>query len=447
MKPPPFLSLLFVLPLPCLMAQESPEIMQPEDTEVWNPTPPVISATAHSIPSDAVVLFDGTDLNAWESESGGPANWEVQDGLLTVTTGPKGGIVTKEAFSDCQLHVEWKSPNLPTGEGQMRGNSGIFFMGGRYEVQILDSYNNPTYVNGQAASVYKQYAPLVNASRPPGEWQSYDIVFTAPRFNTDGSLKAPAFVTMLHNGVLVQDHVELQGITRWIGLPEYDKHAFELPISLQDHGCSVAFRNIWIRRCHSQELLNRSNLDDWYSFLEHQGYEDPNGNFSIENGVLHILGKDFGYLATKESFQNYHLRAEFKWGEAQWPPRETGKRDSGILYHFADGVADSVWPKSIECQVQEGDCGDIWCVGTQLESPNADEQAWGMKHVFRTEDFEKPNGEWNVVEVIANGNAIEHWVNGHLVNTGTRTDVAAGRILLQSEGAEIYYRSVRITPF
>jgi len=153
---------------------------------------------------------------------------------------------TKQNFGDCQLHIEWRTPIDTAGmEGQARGNSGVFFME-QYEVQVLDNYKNPTYTNGQAASVYKQHVPLVNACRPPGEWQSYDIIFKAPRFNDDGTVKSKAYVTVIHNGVLVQNHVEIQGPTAWIGHPPYKKHG-KLPISLQDHGNQIAYRNIWIR--------------------------------------------------------------------------------------------------------------------------------------------------------------------------------------------------------
>lgn len=439
------LALLPVLLLPMsIFAEDS--AMKPEDTEVWGPVPPVVTAAENSVPSDATVIFDGSNLDAWQAENGGIAPWIVENGILTVKPG-SGSIVTKENFSDCQLHIEWRSPAEAAGDGQNRGNSGVFFMGGRYEIQILDSYENPTYVNGQAASVYKQYAPLVNASRKPGEWQAYDIIFHAPRFNGDGSVKKPARCTVLHNGVLVQDNVELKGNTEWVGLPKYTKHNFELPISLQDHGCPVSYRNIWIRRFNTRELLDGKDLSGWYSFLENTGYEDPDGNFKVEDGVLHVLGKDFGYVATKKAFSNYHLKVVFKWGERQWPPRETGRRDSGVLYHFGAQEEDKVWPKSIECQIQEQDCGDVWCVGTMMDSPNRDEQAWGMKHIFRSENFENPHGEWNTIEIIADGNRIEHYVNGHLVNCGTNVDVDAGRILLQSEGAEVYYKSVKITPY
>jgi hypothetical protein len=437
-----------LLALPCLAAfadEAAVKAPKPEDTEVWTPVPAIVKTSAdNAAPSDAVVLFGGKNLKAWQAENGGPAQWTVKDGVMTVKPGA-GAIVTKETFSDCQIHVEWRSPAKVTGEGQNRGNSGIYLMG-RYEVQVLDSFDNKTYANGQAASVYKQYAPLVNASRGPGEWQSYDIIFKAPRFNNDGTLKSPAFITMLHNGVLVQDHVEMKGGTVYVGQPAYEKHPFELPISLQDHGCEVSYRNIWIRRFNSQELLG-GDLKGWYSYLDDSKFEDPENNFVMENGILHVLGKHFGYLATVESFQNFHLKVVFKWGGKQWAPRATGKRDSGVLYYFAGGEPDNVWPKSIECQIQEGDCGDIWCVGTDMDSGNKSEQAWGMKHIFRTANFENPKGEWNTIEIVANGNEIEHYVNGHLVNSATNTSVGAGRILLQSEGAEVYYKSVEITPF
>ena len=194
-------------------------------------------------------------------------------------------------------------------------------------------------------------------------------------------------------------------------------------------------------------LFNGHDLQGWYSFLEKYGRDqDPNGNFKVENGVLHIEGRDFGYVATNASYANYRLKVEFKWGVHQYAPRATGKRDSGVLYHFAEGEPDKVWPKSIECQVQEGDCGDIWCVGTDVTSPNKSAQEWGMKRVFRTQDFEHPHGEWNTIEIVAHDDTIEHYVNGHLVNRATRTSVRRGKILLQSEGAEVFYRKVELTP-
>jgi hypothetical protein len=219
---------------------------RPEDTEVWEPEPGVVTpGEAGSPPSDAIVLFDGTDFSAWTDEDGNEAGWTVGGGAMTVVAGA-GSIQTRRGFGDIQLHIEWRSPAEVTGEGQGRGNSGVYLMG-LYEVQILDSYRNRTYANGQAAAIYKQHAPLVNASRPPGTWQSYDIVFTAPRFGEDGRLQSPAYVTVLHNGVLVQSHSEIRGPTRWIGWPSYRSHADRLPILLQDHGNPVSYRNVWVR--------------------------------------------------------------------------------------------------------------------------------------------------------------------------------------------------------
>jgi len=218
----------------------------PKATEVWEPVPKMVTTgTNNQPPSDAIVLFNGKDLSEWSTMDGAPAKWKLEDNSMVVTKGT-GNIRTKRGFGDCQLHVEWQTPSVIEGEGQGRGNSGIFLMG-NYEVQVMDSYNNPTYSNGQAASIYKQYIPLVNASKKPGEWQQYDIIFTAPHFNNDGSVKSPAYVTVLHNGVLVQNHVEIKGGTVYIGQPSYKKHGDKEPLVLQDHGNPVKYRNIWIR--------------------------------------------------------------------------------------------------------------------------------------------------------------------------------------------------------
>jgi hypothetical protein len=217
-------------------AQEG-EIPPPKDEpRVMNPGPP---------PSDAIVLFDGKDLSQWKSDKdGGPAKWQVKDGVATVNG--TGGISTKQGFGDCQLHIEWATPATVKGEGQGRGNSGIFLQG-RYEIQILDSHNNKTYYHGQAGAIYKQYAPLVNACRKPGEWQAYDIIYHAPRFDDDGELLRPATVTILQNGVLIQDHVEIMGPTPRAGKPKYEAHPLKQPLALQDHRNPIRFRNIWIR--------------------------------------------------------------------------------------------------------------------------------------------------------------------------------------------------------
>lgn len=229
--------------------------MRPEDTEVWQPVPKVVAPgrTDREPPADAIVLFGGANLDAWVSVSDkSPARWTVGGGVMTVNK-PTGDIETKRSFRNFQLHLEWRVPENISGVAQARGNSGVFLAydppRGFYELQIVDSYENPTYVNGQAGSVYKQSAPLANATRRPGEWQTYDVVWTAPTFHDDGTLATPAFVTAFHNGVLVQDHFVVKGQTKNTGVPEYQKHG-PAPIMLQAHGDPsppIAFRNIWVR--------------------------------------------------------------------------------------------------------------------------------------------------------------------------------------------------------
>jgi hypothetical protein len=231
--------------------------MKPEETEVWKPVPPVVTpgdASTSSAPSDAIVLFDGKNEDEWVSaQDHSPAKWIVGDGVLTVAKGT-GNIETKRGFKDYQLHIEWKIPANITGEGQARGNSGVFLAStgtgdAGYELQVLDNYRNATYVNGMAGSLYKQAIPLANAARKPGEWQSYDVVWTAPVFNDDGSVRTPAYATVFWNGVLVEDHFELKGQTLYIGKPFYKKYD-RAPIKLQAHGDKsepISFRNIWVR--------------------------------------------------------------------------------------------------------------------------------------------------------------------------------------------------------
>lgn len=197
-------------------------------------------------PSDATVLFNGKDTSAWVAMDGSPTKWIVRDGALECVPG-SGYVRSLQAFGDCQLHVEWAAPTPPHGESQGRGNSGLFFGFGRYEVQVLDSYQSKTYADGAAASVYGQYPPLVNASRPPGQWQSYDVIWTAPRFDADGKLAEKARLTVFHNGVLVQNNVELTGPTGWVGRVPYVAHPLRSPIAFQDHGNPVRYRNVWVR--------------------------------------------------------------------------------------------------------------------------------------------------------------------------------------------------------
>jgi len=223
----------------------SPHAWQIHDMD--RPQPEVVKPgqTAAAPPADAIVLFDGTDLSGWRHKDGQTPAWKVENGYMEVA--PKcGDIFTRKGFGDVQLHVEFATPTVIEGEGQKRGNSGVFFMG-TYEVQVLDSHNNKTYPDGQCGAVYGQYPPLVNASRPPGEWQTFDIIFRRPRFTEDHELATPAVVTVIHNGVLVQDHVELVGPTSHKKRRPYQTHDSKLPIKLQDHKNPMRFRNIWVR--------------------------------------------------------------------------------------------------------------------------------------------------------------------------------------------------------
>jgi hypothetical protein len=221
---------------------------EPEHTEVWEPKPAKITPGINTAPpSDAIVLFDGTDLSLWEGEEGNPASWTLNDDQ-SLTVKPKSvGIQTKAEFGSIQLHIEWKSPEIVKGEGQGRGNSGVFFQKA-YEVQVLDSYESVTYSNGQASSVYKQHIPLVNATLPPGKWQTYDIVFNEPKYEADGKRIKKGTLTVFHNGVLVQNNVEIQGKSTYRGFPKLRDINLPKKLYLQDHGDLVSYRNIWLRK-------------------------------------------------------------------------------------------------------------------------------------------------------------------------------------------------------
>ena len=239
-----------------------PARMRPQMTEYWEPVPKVVDPGPYAgmvaPPSDAIVLFDGKDLSKWKSRDGSDAKWKVEDGVITVVKGT-GDITTRQKFGDYQLHIEWKVPEDIQGQSQARGNSGVFLQDLNddlkipqywYEVQVLDNFNNPTYVNGQAGSIYKQNPPLANAMRQPGEWNVYDITYTSPRFNEDRSVFSPARVTVIHNGVIVQNNFAIRGHTAYIGHPKYFAPHGKAPISLQDHGDpskAISFRNIWLR--------------------------------------------------------------------------------------------------------------------------------------------------------------------------------------------------------
>ncbi|HRE50035.1 MAG TPA: DUF1080 domain-containing protein [Flavitalea sp.] len=233
------------------MAQVDPKKQTPESTEIWEPVPKavkpgkVFGSAPSSAPADAIVLFDGSSLDGWKSSrNGGAAPWLIEGDAITVKPG-SGDIQTRQEFEDFQLHIEFRTPAKVEGDGQGRGNSGIF-MQGIYELQVLDSYNNPTYSNGQAGSIYKQSMPMVNASLAPGAWQTYDVIYTAPKFNKDGMMIHPPYITVLHNGVLIQNHTAIRGTTPFVGLPQVKPHG-KGPIKLQDHQNPTSFRNIWIR--------------------------------------------------------------------------------------------------------------------------------------------------------------------------------------------------------
>jgi hypothetical protein len=234
-------------------AQLDTSKLTPESSELWHPVPRVVTpgnasvtAAPSTAPSDAIVLFDGRDLSKWKSATtnSGEPKWTVADGAVTVKPGT-GDIETKDQFQNYQLHIEFRTPAEVKGSGQGRGNSGIF-MQGVYELQVLDSYNNRTYSNGQAGSIYKRSMPLVNASKKPGEWQTYDVIYMAPQFNKDSMVIEPGYITVLHNGVLVQNHTPIIGTTPYIGAAQIQVHG-KGPIRLQDHSNPTSFRNIWIR--------------------------------------------------------------------------------------------------------------------------------------------------------------------------------------------------------
>ena len=229
--------------------QEKKDFTNPGATEIWEPVPIKVNTFNTNAPSDAIILFDGSNLNHWVSikDSVKAANWILNDDASMTVRNKAGDIFTKQSFGSIQLHIEWKNPKKPRADGQNRGNSGVFLQS-RYEVQILDTFDNRTYSNGQTGSIYKQQIPLVNASNPSGEWQTYDIIYHAPEFDSIGRKTKSATITVLHNGVLIQDNVNIYGTTEYIGIPKNDPHG-KAPLRLQDHqdNSGVSFRNIWVR--------------------------------------------------------------------------------------------------------------------------------------------------------------------------------------------------------
>ncbi len=280
-----------------LCAQPDPQWLEHDRAR---PQPPIVDPGIASTPdqpgrppSDAVVLFEGRDLSPWVAMDGQPTKWVINNGALECVPG-SGYARTAECFGDCQLHLEWATPTPPRGEGQGRGNSGVFFGCDRYEIQVLDSSENKTYADGAAAAVYGQYPPLVNASRHAGEWQSYDIVWTAPRFDAEGKLLSKAWVTVFHNGVLAQNHVELTGPTSWLDRAPYRAHPEKLPIALQDHGNPVRYRNIWVRelgRPARKEFMLSDDVLDSYAGDYERG---PNSVVKIRRAPDGLLSLMFG---------------------------------------------------------------------------------------------------------------------------------------------------------
>ena len=432
------------------------------------PLPPrVENAAAVTIPppSDAVVLFDANDLDAWQKPDGSAAPWTARGAVLEVAPGT-GPILTRDRFADVQLHIEWRSPESAADkEGQARANSGVFFME-RYEVQILESVGSTTYADGMAASLYGQRPPLVNPGAGIGRWQSYDIIFHAPRFDDDGDLLAPATATILHNGVLVQDDVAFEGPTRHRQRTSYEAHEPTGRIMLQDHGDPIQFRNIWIRRLEDkavadagwEDLFPAGGLGTAFDFITRADLPEALAQFDVTAGEIRILADwphdeaPFGYLVTRAPFSSYDLELDYRWGDKRYAPRADEPRDSGILLHVRD-VTD-VWPRCIEYQVKEGDTGTCYKIGKSEATavrngkpvdPDADPTA----RALRWEDHE--TDAWNHCRVEVRGDSARFYLNGHLVNelTDFKADgstLDSGRIGIQIEAAELTIRNARIRP-
>jgi hypothetical protein len=323
------------------VAQPDPNYLDHDRTR---PQPPVVTPAipstqeqAGKAPSDATILFDGRDLSSWVAMDGSPTKWIKGNGYMECVQG-SGYVRTRQNFGDCQLHIEWATPTPAHGEGQGRGNSGVFFGLDRYEVQVLDSYQAQTYADGSAAAVYGQYPPLVNASRPPGEWQTYDIIYTAPRFDVQGKLASHAYMTVFHNGVLVQNHVQLTGPTSWLERAPYQFHPEKQPISLQDHGNPVRYRNIWVRELGRPGKKEFTLAETWLNNLTGK-YADENGKNEVEvtregsqlaaqlGGVKFVL---FAESPTKFFAKTTDVQIEF--------PQMTGGKPDRLIWSVGEGA-------------------------------------------------------------------------------------------------------------
>jgi len=275
---------------------------------VVTPGNPSTQEQVGTAPSDATVLFDGRDASQWVAlEDGSPTKWLVKDGVFECVPG-SGYARTLQCFGDCQLHVEWASPNPPHGDSQGRGNSGVFFGYGRYEIQVLDSYQSKTYADGAAAAVYGQYPPLANAMLPPGAWEIYDIIWTAPRFDDAGKLLHKARVTVIHNGVLVQNNVELTGPTGWINRIPYEPHPYRSPLALQDHGNPVRYRNIWVRELGNprhKEFMLPDTVLNLYVGSYGQGHHTMTVT-RLSDGLLNLHFEDRDLVLHAESQTKFY---------------------------------------------------------------------------------------------------------------------------------------------
>lgn len=342
----------------CLAADEA-QPMNPDarwrQHDISRPKPPAVepaeSAALAKPPKDAVVLFDGTSLDAWKAASGGPAKWKVADGSLETVPGA-GMIETKEKFGDIQLHIEWAAPNPPVGKGQDRGNSGIFLMG-QFEIQVLDSYRADTYADGQAGAIYGQFPPLANASRPPGEWQAYDIAFRRPRFDASGKLAEPARITVLHNGILVQNNEEPFGPTSWLKWLPYEDRGGRGPIALQDHDHPVRYRNIWLRelperaRPTAKDLARPARVAlseevlDRYAGRYAMGPKATQPNVTIRREGDHLT-VSFAFLPRPlaiEPISEAEFDLPFTDGRFTFRKDDSG-RVTGAHFHIGDGERD-----------------------------------------------------------------------------------------------------------
>ena len=314
---------------------------------VITPAIPSTPEQAGKAPSDATVLFDGRELSEWSSMDGSPSKWIAREGFMECVKG-SGYVRTRQNFGDCQLHIEWATPTPPEGQGQGRGNSGVFFGLDRYEVQVLDSFQNKTYSDGSAGAIYGQYPPLVNASLPPGQWQIYDIIYTAPRF-AQQKLLSPARMTVFHNGVLIQNNVELTGPTSWLERAPYPPHPEKQPISLQDHGNPVRFRNIWVRELNppdtkaiSPKLQSTKNvtvpsdlLDKYVGTYDQIEITREGDQLAAKVGAVKFVM--FPETKTKFFAKTTDVQIEFPGGEQSKPDR--------IIWSVGEGANKAVRTK------------------------------------------------------------------------------------------------------